>query len=122
MTDVIRGYHYDNILVVFGRAYSIDDLKDAVHDKLRAAGFGSGPKWAHPFHLPPFFRTGSPFGEQIKALADEYGIASSEPPQDMDFALVPHDGTYYRAELKKAWPTVFGCNFDLEYPNGEFVR
>lgn len=120
--DVVRGGHYDHILCVGDQAFPIAALIAAVHKELIAAGHGAGPKYAHPFHLPPFFRTGCPYGPEILALAERNEIEPIPVPDDMDTAVLPHDGMYTVWDTQKAWPEVFGCDFHLNYPNGKFAR
>lgn len=113
---VRRGYKYDRLIAVGNVAFHSKDLRGAIDIEMIDAGFGSG-NHAHPYHCPPFFRTGSPYGQQILALARRHGLHERAVPDDMDCAFVPH----YPRETpgpKRAWPLVFGCDASLEWPMG----
>jgi hypothetical protein len=81
--------------------FRLRDLGDAAHARLVAGG-SDNPG----FDMPPFFRSGAPYGEQLLAL----GCPEVSPPASYAVEWVPQfDHAPWRARLP-IWPRIFGVN------------
>lgn len=112
MGSVIRGYKYDHLIAVGSECFEIKDLVNAVMFDLKEYGCKN-----IGFHMPPFFTTGSPYGDALLRLAEKHGIASTQMPKDMDVAGVPYYGSCCHFKRTAMWPIVFDCDPNLFYPN-----
>ena len=97
---VIRGYKYDNLIVVDDYAYDLKRLYDAAYQRCVNSG-------GTAFDMPPFFYTGSPYGKEIKTLAKTAGIEPQEIPSDMDKAIVPHFDRKVWTTREPMWRQLF---------------
>ena len=79
--EVFRG---GNIVVVGGGAYGLYGLVTATHNEAKMYG-PDNPA----FHMPGWFYSGSPYGRQIKELADRNNIFMSDVPVDFVPEYVP---------------------------------
>ncbi|MCU0909770.1 MAG: hypothetical protein MUE98_00050 [Rhodobacteraceae bacterium] len=99
MADVIRTD--TEHMRVSGKWFRTADLADAAFDLVRRAG-SENPA----FDMPPFFYTGSPYGEALLAL----GVAPCDPPPSYRVMFTPHFGKSPWWRRAPIWPSVFGVD------------
>jgi len=108
MERAARGYNYDHLMIIDGKAYSLAALVSATDREVLASGLVEYAHWGRP----PWFCTGTPYAEELKALAERNGIEGSAPPPDFIPARVPHDGREpYRA--RRVWAEIFNLDPSL---------
>lgn len=85
--------------MVSDKCFLLSDLADAAYAALVDHG-SRNPG----FDMPPFFYTGSPYGEAILKM----GCPEVDPPRAWRAEYVPQDGVEPWANRKPIWPEVFG--------------
>lgn len=93
------------------RCFRLRDLGNAAYRKVVDAG-SSNPA----YDLPPFFWTGSPYGEAILLL----NCAQVDPPSHWLIEHVPRGSRRPWKSHRPIWPEVFGVDPDLYFnPYGD---
>lgn len=102
MISVIRADTGD--LRIGDEWYSTRELLEVIDRRLTEAGSTN-----IGFDRPPFFRTGTPYGEALLAL----GCKPIKGPEKYRIAVVPHDGKKPWRSRKPIWPEVFNADQSL---------
>lgn len=90
---VLRG---NNAIVVGELAFSLSQLVDLAFEEAKSYG-AENPA----FHMPGWFYSGSPYGEQILALTERHSVEPAPIPKDFIPEYVPKLGYVWRTSVPK---------------------